>query len=160
MTTLVKERRPKKKQEGGILMKGHHGKGKDKGLVTDRIDVDVTPVDQCAEMVICELDPSPGGAGGSYVTDGVLFLVDNKSYEIKFHLKNGYSWDDDPFWARRAKCPDRTGMPGQFTSCTANNGTLTVEARGIPGKSAVHFRLNMLDPDGNPVFCDPIIINN
>lgn len=137
---------------------------KGKGFMIDTIDVDVTPVNQCAQMVICDIDPTPGGGGGSYVKDGVLFLVGGKSYTIKFHLKNGplgqFGWDADPFWARRAKCPDQSGMPGQFSSCNAANDTLTVDAKGVSGKSAVHFRLNMTDPNGNPVFCDPIIINN
>jgi hypothetical protein len=129
------------------------------------IDVDVTPVNQCAQMVICDIDPTPGGGGGGHVTDGVIFLADGKDYTLVFHLKNGelgqFSWDVDPFWARKSKCPTHPGTPGQFPDQPQANGNdLTVTAKGVQGKSAVHFRLNMLDSGGNPVFCDPIIINN
>jgi len=130
------------------------------------IDVDVTPVDQCAQMVVCDLDATPGGRGGSYVIDGVIFLANGSQYVLNFHLKNGplgqFSWDTDPFWARKSKCPTQKGMPnGQFPSAPTTSGsTLTVGAGGVPGKSAIHYRLNMLDAGGNPAFCDPIVINN
>lgn len=139
-----------------------HGKPKE-GAMTTTIDLDVTPTDQSGEIVICDLDPTPGGSGGGNVVDGVVFLSNPGTYQINFRLRNGtmgnYSWDADPFWARRAKCPKASGMPPQFPRCSANGNMLTVDANGVPGRSAVHFRLNMLDPGGNPVFCDPIIIN-
>ena len=134
--------------------------------MTTTIDVDVTPVDKSGSIVICDLDRKPGGNGGTYVTDGVFFLKgEDGPYVINFNLKNGgsmgqYTWDADPFWAQRSKCPKSSGMPPQFTSCSVAANTLTVNASGVNGRSAVHFRLNMRDPDGNPAFCDPVIINN
>ena len=132
--------------------------------MTTTIDVDVTPVDQCHQIVICDFDTTPGGNGGANVSDGVVFLKDGNSYQINFHLKNGpmgqFAWDADPFWARRQKCPTVSGMPPQFPRCTVAGRTMTVAANGVPGRSAVHFRLNMTDPAGNQVYCDPVIINN
>ena len=150
-----------------LLKRGHAKRKHSKAeLVTVIIDADVTPVNECGEVVICDIEPT-AGSGGGYVKDGVIFLVDGQDYQLNLHLANSptlgqFSWDADPFWAKKAKCPDKSGMPnGQFPSQpTVAGTTLTVGAKGVPGKSAVHFRLNMLDVAGNPVFCDPIIINN
>jgi hypothetical protein len=133
--------------------------------MTTTIDVDVTPVEKSGSIVICDIDRKPGGGGGNCVTDGVLFLPQEQApFAINFNLKNGplgqYSWDSDPCWAQRSRCPNSSGMPPQFPSCSTNGGTLTVNANGVNGKSAVHFRFNMKDPNGNSVFCDPVIINN
>ena len=131
------------------------------------VDVDITPVNSCGQVVICDLAATPGGSGGSHVVDGVIFLKSTEDYRLHLHLKPGplgqFSWDADPFWSKKSKCPDRTGITpvGQFPSAPVANGyTLDVPVNGVPGKSAIHFRLNVLDPAGNPEFCDPIIINN
>jgi hypothetical protein len=146
------------------------GKGSTMGkptVATVTVDVDVTPVDQSGQIVICDIDPTSGGKGGAHVDDGVIFLAADQDYQIDFHLKNGgnlgqYTWDSDPFWAKKSKCPDRSGMPnGQFPNPpTVNGNVLSVGAKGVPGRSAVHFRLNLTDAQGNSAFCDPIIINN
>lgn len=155
-----------------VLERNHTKKKGGKGVPPPpppvAVDVDVTPVLQCGQMVICDLEPTPGGNGGIYITDGVLFLVAGNTYLINFQLKNGplgqFSWDVQavPFWAKKSKCPTQSGMPpGQFPSAPSVVGAiLTVGANGVRGRSAVHFRLNMRDPANNAVFCDPIIINN
>lgn len=130
------------------------------------IDVDVTPVTAGGQIVLCDLAATPGGSGGTYVTDGVLFLSDGNTYQLNFHLKSGplgqFTWDNDPFWAKKSKCPDKSGMPnGQFPSAPTVAGlVMSVGANGVPGKSAIHFRLNLKDPANQSVYCDPIIVNN
>ena len=146
------------------------GKGSSMGkpiAATVTVDIDVTPVNQSGQIVICDLDPTPGGQGGSHVDDGVIFLANSEDYQIDFHLKGGgslgqYAWASDPFWATKSKCPDQPGMPnGQFPDRpTINGNVLSICAKGVSGRSAVHFRLNLTDAQGNSAFCDPIIINN
>ena len=122
------------------------------------IDVDVTPGPTGGEIVLCEID----GTEGPNFTGGVIFLNGTIDYEINFNLKRGlngrYTWDADPFWARKGKCPTGSGL-GQFSSATANGDTLTVRGPGEHGRSAVHFRLNLKDQNGRQVYCDPIMIN-
>ena len=134
-----------------------HGKGRE-GTVTTTIDVDVTPGPTGGDIVLCEID----GTEGPYYTGGVIFLKESDDYVINFNLKPGqggrYTWAADPFWARKGKCPTGPGL-GQFSSAIPSGDTLTVKGPGQKGRSAVHFRLNLKDPSGNPVYCDPIMIN-
>jgi hypothetical protein len=125
-----------------------------------RIDMDVTPTVQCDELVLCDIDGTPN----QHFTDGVIFLDYPGDYELKFTLRIGpkgqYNWDQTPFCAQRGRCPPTgQGMPQQFSSVTVNGSKLTVTASGVRGRSAIHFRLNMTDPDGKQVYCDPIMIN-
>lgn len=131
------------------------------------VDVDITPSIPCGPAVICDLAATPGGSGGDHVIGGVIFLNSSEDYRLHLHLVSGalgqFSWDADPFWSKKSKCPTKAGITpvGQFPSPPAANGyALDVAVNGVPGKSAIHFRLNMVDSNGNPVFCDPIIINN
>ena len=134
------------------------------------IDVDVTPVNQSGDIVICDLDPTPGGGGGGHVVDGVICLPfaapAANNFRINFRLRPGplgqYNWAGAaPFWARRSRCPTVAGVPPQFPAQGVAGGILTVDADRVagPGQSGVHFRLNLTDPGGNQVYCDPIIIN-
>jgi hypothetical protein len=54
---------------------------------------------------------------------------------------------------------DGAGDAAAISSVTVNGSKLTVTASGVRGRSAIHFRLNMTDPDGKQVYCDPIMIN-
>ena len=142
------------------MSKQDKGKGKGtEGAVATTIDLDVTPTYQSGDIVLCDID----GTNGPNFTDGVVFVAPAGSYVMNFTLKNGplgqYNWDTDPFWARRAKCPTGAGCPPQFSKPTVSGKTLTFAATGVPGKSAIHFRLNLKDPKDNSVFCDPIMIN-
>jgi hypothetical protein len=131
------------------------------------VDIDVTPGTPSGPVVICDLVATPGGNGGSHITDGVIFLDSSEDYRLHLHLKPGssgqFSWAANAFWSKKSKCPTRSQLTptSQFPSPPTVTGyTLDVAANGIPGRSAIHFRLNMLDPGGNQLFCDPIIINN
>ena len=135
-----------------------HSKGSE-GAMATTINLDVTPTYQSGDIVLCDI----GGTNGPDFNDGVVFIGSGGSYVMNFTLRNGpmgqYSWDSDPFCARRAKCPTASGMPPQFSNVSVSGNTLTVNAGASPGKSAIHFRLNLKDPRGNSVFCDPIMIN-
>lgn len=134
-----------------------HGEGREV-RVTTTIDVDVTPGPTGGDIVLCDID----GTEGPNFTGGVIFLDGKTDYEINFNLKPGengrYTWDTDPFWARKGKCPTGPGL-GQFSSATPDKDKLTVLGPGQQGRSAVHFRLNLKDPNGKKVYCDPIMIN-
>ena len=124
------------------------------------IDMDVTPTLQANEIVLCDID----GTTSNNFQDGVIFLDYPGDYELNFTLKNGpkgkYNWDTNPFCAQRGRCPPTgSGMPPQFSNATVSGSKLTVTAKGERGRSAVHFRLNMTDPNGKQVYCDPIMIN-
>ena len=136
-----------------------------KGMNVVGFTVDITPKIVVGNEVFCEIDPGPG-TPHKYVKGGVIkFPVAGQPYTATFQIMPGdvpnLQFDpDDPFWSSATGCPTASENDPQLQPQVPCSPTsLDVDGTPSPPKNLVYYRLNFL-LGGNPLYCDPIIINN
>lgn len=120
------------------------------------ITINVTPLFQQRNQIICAIEPPQGNAKGGMVRLDKgkactlqFVLQPGKPSPLGFDLGNGFTWASDD-------CPGNAAGASAPYTVKDNDGTkLTIDV-GTANESAVHYRLNF---DNNRFF-DPIIIRD
>lgn len=129
--------------------------------------IELTPVLQIGNTVVCEVDPKAGGGGSGKVKGGVINLKKRDSYQLEFEIKDGNPPNlkfapagDDAFWCGTGTCPTSKGNGSGGVlynpTVTASGSKLTVDVDSSPSSGIYFYRLNF-DNGGN---FDPIIIHD
>lgn len=138
--------------------------GKKTGLLRNPVGIQVTPLFQQGNTIVCELEPLAGDS--SNVKAGIIKLKRGKTYELSFQLASGnppgllFAPNGmDAIWWDTNSCPTHSLHNGGGLSnpnVSADQSTLTVDVDPPAISGLVFYSLNF---DNGGSF-DPIIIHD